>query len=305
VVNEDVSTAQQVWRDLMPRSEDPTVIFVHIGRTAGTTLNRILGRTYPQERTCSFPSTDIEGSVVAFRSLPLEERRRFRLIRGHIMFGIHDAVPRPFTYITLLRDPVDRLISTYFYIRERPEHRLHERLCSTGMSFEDFVRSGITLETDNWQARAISGVHEDFGCCSEDMLRRAKQNIVDCFSVCGITERFDETLVLLKRALAWEWGSLYYTRENATRRRPSRQDVPRPWIEAVEGQNPLELELYAFARARLERSVDEDGELRRESEHFRQRNARREPILDALMRTRILKNRVLARTRGHGHAPRP
>jgi hypothetical protein len=299
--DEDVSTAQQLWRGSTPRSDDPTIIFVHIGRTAGTTLNRILGRTYPQQRTYSFPSTDIDGSVVAFRSLPAEERRRLRLLRGHIMFGIHDAVPRSFTYITLMRDPVDRLISCYFYILERPEHRLHARLCSTGMSFESFVQSGITLETDNWQTRAVSGIQEDFGRCSEDTLRQAKQNIVQWFSVCGITERFDETLVLLRRALAWEWRSLYYTRENATRRRPSRLDVPRSWIEAAERQNPLDLELYAFARRRLERSFDEDAELRRDSEHIRQRNARYEPILDAWIRTRILKSRVLARTRGHTH----
>ena len=299
VTDEGLRAADQLWRDLMGRSDEPTIIFVHIPRTAGTTLNRILGRTYPQQRTYAFPTTDIEGSVVAFRSLPAEERRRFRLLRGHITFGIHDAVPRPFTYITLLRDPVDRLVSTYSYILEKPEHRLHERLCSTGMRFEDFVRSGITLETDNWQTRAISGVRQNFGCCSEAMLSQAKQNIVDCFSVCGITERFDETLVLLRRALAWEWRSLYHTPENATRLRPRRIDVPRPWVEAVEHQNPLDLELYAFARRRLERSFGEDAELRRESEHLRQRNARYEPILDAWMRTRILKNRVLARSRGH------
>jgi hypothetical protein len=282
----------------MGRSDEPTIIFVHIPRAAGTTLTRILSRVYPHQRTYSFPSIDIEGSVLAFRSLPVEERRRFRLLRGHIMFGIHDAVPRPFTYITLMRDPVDRLVSLYSYILEKPEHRLHERVCSTGMRFEDFVESGITLETDNWQTRAISGVRQDFGCCSEAMLSQAKQNIVDCFSVCGITERFDETLVLLRRALAWEWRSLYHTPENATRRRPQRIDVRRPWIETVERQNSLDVELYDFARRRLERLFGQDAELRRESEHLRRRNARWEPILEASMRARILKERLLSRSWG-------
>ncbi len=285
--------AEQLWRDLM-RSDDPTIIFVHIPRTAGMTLTHILQRIYPRQRSYSFPSADVEGAIFAFRMLPVEERRRFRLVSGHIMFGIHDAVPRPFTYITMLRDPLDRLISLYFYIIETPTHRLHEGLCSTGMRFEDFVRSGITLETDNWQTRAISGVRQDFGCCSEAMLRQAKQNLVEWFSVYGVTERFDETLVLLRRALAWQWRSLYHTPENATRGRPKRNDVARPWIEAVERQNPLDLELYAFARRRLDRLFDEDPELKRESEHLRQRNARYQPILSDRLEARTLKNRVLA-----------
>jgi Galactose-3-O-sulfotransferase len=298
--DEALSTDEQLWRDLRPPSNDPTVIFVHIGRTAGTTLARILGRTYPRHETHSFPSTDIEGAVAAFRSLPLEERERFRLLKGHIMFGIHDAIPRPFTYITLIRDPVDRLISHYFYILQRPEHRLHARLSSTGMSFEDFVRSGITLETDNWQARSISGMEDEFGCCGEDMLKRATQNILEHFSVCGITDLFDETLVLMHRALNWEATSLYYGRENATDR-PRGRDVPRRWIAAVEDQNPIDLELYAFARARLERLFEEDRELRRESQDFHKRETRYEPLLHVWVRGRNLKNRLLAQARRHTH----
>lgn len=300
VHGEGLSAEQQLWSDLMPRSDDPTVIFVHIGRTAGTTLAHILGRTYPNRATYSFPSTDIDGGIATFRSLPVEERRRFRLLKGHIMFGIHDALPRPFTYITLIRDPVERLISSYFYILHRSKHRLHDRLHSTGMSFEDFVRSGITLETDNWQARSISGVQADFGCCSEDMLRRAKQNIVEYFSVCGITERFDETLVMLHRALRWESKSLYYGRENATRR-PRVVDVPREWIEAVNDQNPIDVELYAFVRARVERLFKEDAGLRRASQHFRKREARYEPLLHVWVTGRNLKNRLLAHARGQAH----
>jgi hypothetical protein len=302
VCHEDLSTAQQQWRDSRPRSIDRTIIFVHIGRTAGTTLNRILRRIYPEERTYAFPSGDIEGSVLAFGSLPVEERRRFRLLKGHLLFGIHEAVPRPFTYITLVRDPVDRLISSYFYIRKRPTHRLHERLWSSGMSFENFVRSGITLETDNWQTRAIAGAQQDFGCCSDETLAQAKRNIVDYFSVCGIMERFDETLVLLKRELAWKTTSLYYAREN-TLRRPRVLDAPRSWIEAAEGQNPLDLELYAFARSRLERLVAEDAALTTELERFRRWNARYEPILHAVLRARIIKGLLKGRLRARTHSP--
>jgi hypothetical protein len=297
---DDPRDEHRLWRDLLPRSDDRSVIFIHIGRTGGTCLARILGRIYPQAQTFSFSSADIQGSVEAFRSLPMEERRHFRLLKGHISFGIHEAVPRPSRYITLVRDPVDRLVSAYFYIRERPEHRLHDFLCSSGLSFEEFVRSGITLETDNWETRSISGLQAEFGCCGEAMLTRAKRNIVNWFAVCGSTERFDETLMLLRATLGWGSAPLYYTPENALRRRPRRADVPASWIEAAERQNPLDRELFAFARSHLERSLAKAG-LRNEVERFRERNARYKPILETSMKTRALKNRVLSRARGYAH----
>jgi hypothetical protein len=218
---------------------------------------------------------------------------------GHIAFGVHETVPRPSTYITLIRDPVDRLISHYFYILQRPEHRLHNALCSSGMSFGEFVRSGITLETDNWETRSISGLQAEFGCCGEEMLERAKHNIVDHLAVCGITERFDETLMLLRRAFGWQ-APLYYTPENAGCR-PRRADVPNSWIKTVERQNPLDCELEEFARGQFKRSLAEQPQLSDEVNQFREQNARYRPILRTWTRGRMIKNRVLLRLRGPAH----
>ena len=94
---------------------DPTVIFLHIGKTAGWTLRQILYRNVPSDLVMRVrPPADRprgflnEEPLRAFASLPQDERARPRLIVSHMIFGIHASVPRSSTYITLLREPVAR-----------------------------------------------------------------------------------------------------------------------------------------------------------------------------------------------------
>ena len=65
------------------------------------------------------------------------------------------------------------------------------------------------------QLGAISGdLDTPFGACTSDMLERAKRHIEERFSFVGITERFDESLVLLRRTFAWK--PPYYVAANVT-----------------------------------------------------------------------------------------
>ena len=113
-------------------SKQPTVIFLHLGKTAGATLRRILRRNVPGSQTLALrnPSSAPHGFLSAipierFADLPETERARPRLIMAHMVYGIHEHVPRPATYITLLRHPVARALSGYKSARYWPGHRLH------------------------------------------------------------------------------------------------------------------------------------------------------------------------------------
>ena len=76
------------------------VIFVHIGKTAGTTLSVILIRQYGKENI--FAVDKSKGiTVETFKALPDEEKRQINLLRGHILFGLHNHLPQSATYITM------------------------------------------------------------------------------------------------------------------------------------------------------------------------------------------------------------
>jgi hypothetical protein len=250
--------------DSYQRVAPATIIFLHIGRTAGTTLNSILDRQYPRRSTYQFDSHRLTESIAEFRGLPEDRRRGMRVVRGHVSFGIHESLPGPWTYITLLRDPVERLISHYQYVRERP-HRLSRRVIEESMTLEDYIRSGISVELNDWQTRVLAGAtNAPFGTTDRAMLDRALGNVEQHFAVVGLSERFEETVVMLKQSLGWKRA--WFTNLNATRDRPPRAAVPDDALRAIREVNALDIELYERARQRFEDTISADpsfpGELR-------------------------------------------
>jgi hypothetical protein len=195
-----------------------------------------------------------EETLAEFGRLPEEERLRPRLIMGHTVFGLHERVPRPSTYITMLRNPVSLALSQYRYVLRTPTHRHHET--ALGMSLEQYVASGMALEMDNSQTRAIAGdLNTPYGACTDGMLERAKRHLDEHFSWVGLTERFDESILLLGQSFGWT--DVRYVSVKVARRRAELAPADRALLER---QNRLDLELYDHARAIVERRIaDVDG----------------------------------------------
>jgi len=260
-----------------PRGTDsPTLIFLHIGKTAGTSLRKILHRQFKAAEVLRVETPwrnperlRREETLDYFATLPERRRASARLIEGHVIFGIHELVPRPSTYITLLRNPVALVISQYHFVLRRPRHWLHEQVVGRGMSLEEYVQSGIALETDNSQLRALSGDRTTaFGACTPELLAQAKRSIEAHFTVTGLTERFDESLILLKRAFGW--SNVRYVRANVSRRK---DPVPPAALRAIEERNALDLELYRWATERFDAAIAADPSFAGEYARFRRSNA--------------------------------
>ncbi|MEO5579030.1 MAG: hypothetical protein ABIR58_00110 [Gemmatimonadaceae bacterium] len=71
------------------------------------------------------------------------------------------------------------------------------------MSLHDFVTNPPFREVDNDQTRRIAGEEPPLGRCTSAMFELAKQNLRRHFRVVGVTDRFDETLLLMKQAFGW------------------------------------------------------------------------------------------------------
>ena len=261
-----------------PGGGDPTVIFLHIGKTAGWTLRQVLYRNVrpdlvmrvrpPADRPRGFLN---EEPLRAFATLPVEERARPRLIVSHMIFGIHASVPRPSTYITLLREPVARTISQYRHVLRTKHHRLHRAAVSGELTLERYVCGGQALEVDNGQTRALAGdASTPFGQCSDALLDAALRNLAGHVSVAGLTERFDETLVMLGAEFGWQ--NLYYVRTNTAPagQRLSVSDADRRMIAQ---RNRLDCELYRIVCDRFQARIHGDPGFAHRLELHRRGNA--------------------------------
>lgn len=191
-------------------ADDATVIFLHVGKTAGATMRRALRKEFSSAQVLELKAPTVapgrlrrDGAIDHFAGLPEAERARLRLIMGHMTFGLDALIPRPATYVTLLREPLKLIASQFHHVKRHEGHLLHEE-AKAYPDLAAYVRSGISLEMDNSQTRAFAGdTTTPFGGCTPAMLERAKANLVEAFAVVGLTERFDESLVLMRRAFAW------------------------------------------------------------------------------------------------------
>ncbi len=231
------------------------LVFVHIPKTAGTTLRTVLSMNEPGARSKALGNVFKGGGGV---SPELVARLRegggldvggVRLLRGHVPLGIREYLPnsvprkRSLRFFTFLRDPVDRTLSHYFRILEAGAGYDLPPL-PPGASVEATIEGGYIH--DNLHTRMLSGLPEPFGEVDESMLAQAKRNLSEGLAFFGLTERFDESLVLAKRRLGLR-TILYPSHARVNTARPRGDAIPPELRAAAEQANRYDIELYRYA----------------------------------------------------------
>jgi hypothetical protein len=223
------------------------LIFLHIPKTAGTTLNRIIEWQYSPFAVFTIDPYRIRATPERLKRLPEGRRRRLRMVRGHMFYGIHEWLPQGATYITMLRDPVARVLSAYYFILRRPLNPLHRKVKRDRLKVEDCLR--LFPQRHNLQCRLISGL-KDIATDDERLLDIAKENLTKSFSVVGISERFEESLMLM--ATTFDWVIPFYKNCKVSKTRPQ---IDPGTVEIIRDHNRLDVELYEFGTRLFEESL--------------------------------------------------
>lgn len=274
-----------------------TLIFLHIPKAAGTTMLPILVRQYEKKSVLPvYGENKIRGieAIEKIRDFPAEQRMRIRVLVGHMKFGLHEYLKPPATYITFLRRPIERIVSQYNYVRRNPDHYLFEKFMAKDMDIGEFVASGISDETDNGQTRLISGAGDSipFGECSPDLLQIAKKNISEHFAFVGLSERFDESLLIMKDMFGWK--NPYYKSRNVAKSPVSKESLSKEIQEIITKYNELDLQLYDFAEKRFVEIVAGQPPSFAEKLHRFQKLNRYYGRLDFILKRTISKGKKLS-----------
>ncbi len=237
-------------------ADDARLIFLHIPKTAGSTLRRILERQYDSHRIFTLEGWRVHEKD--FSGLPEVARAQVRVLEGHQFFGLHAHLPGPARYLTLLRDPVERLVSQYYHILRSPEHYLRPQVVDGGMSLAEFAHAKLAPELDNGQLRYVAGLGDlPRGAVGAEHLERALRILEEHFAVVGLVERFDESVVLMRRTLGWR--PPIYQRTNIGRNRPPQTPLSESDRTALREANIWEWELYRHAGELLDAAVAAGG----------------------------------------------
>jgi hypothetical protein len=224
--------------------------FIHVPKTAGTTLYAIIRHVYLPGELHKLHATS--ASIRRYKALPRRRRNALQMVYGHVDFSVSEILPSHTRFFTVLRDPVERAISHYYHFRRVTTNPMHEQAMTS--SLLQWVSTDGIAEMDNGQTRRLAGEMDlPYGEVSSQTLERAKANLAASFAVTGLTERFEESHILLCRAFGWP---LYrYRAHNVGTDRPRRAEVAESVLKVIENCNRFDLELYQHASKLFEQAI--------------------------------------------------
>lgn len=173
--------------------DDALIVHVHVPRTAGTSLRLMLTQLFGAERCLMNYEGEIEGKTARF----LDE---VRCVSGHVGYGVHRHFTRAPTYVTAVRNPIDRYVSTYAAFLANPRHKYHA--AASRYDINGFLSHVLESETPglwnqlhNLQCRLI---------CGEPDHRKAKAFIDDLYYLAAPVPEIDDMVRMLLSALGRE-----------------------------------------------------------------------------------------------------
>jgi hypothetical protein len=186
-------------------TKNRTLVFLHIQKCAGNTLIGLLESHFK-------PNDILKGHLLHGKALQIRRPpREYRLIAGHNTYDDIAAMPIDPVYITMLRDPIKRVVSLYYFWRSHrseyvEKHDLRGPRLAKKLSFAEFIESDepqAQFNVNNGQARQfMNGLRGPVGLSEQKFLDKAQRRLAECAFV-GITEQFDQSVELLCYILGW------------------------------------------------------------------------------------------------------
>ncbi len=276
------------WRVLVRRSRKKPlpglagfhVIFFHIPKTGGTTIDYLTAKNYRIDyvQQVNAPALD-EHVAGAFKN-----GRAYRAYLGH--YELNDVVYQlldraKLVQFTMLREPVSRVVSYYDYLRSSPNHPKYP--IAKDLSLAEFVQHPEIDEVENGQAYRILGLlkhglwHQNTYTESQ-LIDMATDQLARRFSLFGLTERFDDFLIMAQKTLGWQ--DIFYRRLNASRVKTDKASISADTLALIKERNRVDLALYAFAENLFAKRFSQLGLTPAATEQYREANRQYGALLD-------------------------
>lgn len=216
----------------------PKVVFLHIPKTAGTTLKTIIERNYGNAEIANLYDQEVAKEEIEEHL----NNQNTQLICGHFDFQPNFVNPDLYTF-TFLRPPIDRVISNYLHIKNS-DSALHKKWMESVHEFPDFLK---LPQGANWQSRLLAGYKHREPVNLDTLLQEAQANL-NSLNFVGITQEFKHSLYCLSIDL--NWVKIWFKNENTLADRSEFDELKAEFSNEIAAANEIDLKIYELGKQR-------------------------------------------------------
>ncbi len=210
------------------------IFFLHIPKSGGITFRSLLEEQYH----CNEAAFFIDANAFNDESIDPE----CRLLAGHILYSKVKNLVQDFKKVTLLRNPIERVLSEHYYICNRVDPS------KTNIRKKHLLPSeGDPIETaSNVACQFLSQLDPtDPSILMQQHLESAKRTLSEECIFVGISEEMQTSIQLFFQSQGWEVPAEIPT-HNTTKR--DQTDYPPALLEGIARRNWADIALYDYAK---------------------------------------------------------
>jgi hypothetical protein len=226
--------------------------FDHVPKTGGTSFHQVL--------IAWFGDAQVSPPIAGQRFTDvLHQYGHLAAISGHIHYGIGDKLDPTRLNVTIVRDPIDRAVSQYFFNKETVANQVRGEQGTLELSLEAFFaqNEGSRLtEYSNIYARHFAALspeyHSSVDRLDESRLLELAKSSLSSFDVVGVSTHLEDFCAITAMALGIA-RHVSPLRTRVTQGRPALGDISNDALTRLRELNVVDIELADFAKSLFRR----------------------------------------------------
>lgn len=238
------------------------LLFDHLPKTAGSSLHATFRELFPQ----------YSGDSVFSAHSQLLQRSDQAFIGGHLHFNPGEALSKEHYYCTVLRDPVERFISEFFFHKQEGRRLLSQGDISNPMLHDRQIAAAIRLNIEQYVSdgelvkrrfRNVQALHfaarvssNPYELDNASLLDAAIASLDD-YDFAGSFEQLQFMVDTIAREFGV--GSIPIKRLKVTEPQSERDNISRKAIDIIKAENVVDYALIAWASQRFGWNSESDA----------------------------------------------
>lgn len=273
-----------------PKPEVRHIGFLKVHKAASSTVQNILYR-FGLHRNLSFvlpkPGHYLAKKKYSYNPVfpPLrKDNGKYDILCNHVRFNLakfKELLHTDAVYIAIVRDPLELFISASYYYKfvwnfdylkdMNPDTFIHDLIVNPKKWEDKNIQHSYTFNSLANDFGYEFGSIEHVAHTSDEQIEDFVQHIGCVFQYVMVMERFEESLVLLKRLLNWQLRDILFldlNKYNSNGEAPSKVNVTDEEKRIFRERNRIDYKIYAHFYRAFEEKIAQEYRISEEVDHF-------------------------------------